>query len=118
MTDPELRELRRRLDSIPRGRGRRIPLELRARVTAWVAKRRDHGDGWVELVHKLGVSTLTLQRWSSSPPSRPSREVMLRCVEVAEPAPVQRTIVLVSPTGLRIEGLTIADVIEILRGLA
>src|SRR6478672_8022071 len=41
MTDPKLRELRRKLDSIPRGRGRRIPLELRARVTAWVAKRRE-----------------------------------------------------------------------------
>jgi len=82
-----------------------------------VAKRRDRGDGWSELVRKLGVSTLTLQRWSSSPPSRLSREVMLRRVEVDEPAPVERTIVLVSPTGLRIEGLTIADVIAILRGL-
>jgi hypothetical protein len=90
MTDPELRELRRRLDSIPRGRGRRIPLELRARVTAWVARRRKDGDGWSELVRKLGVSTLTLQRWSSSPPSR---KVMLRRVEVDEPAPaVQRAI--------------------------
>lgn len=39
MTDPEFRELRRRLDSVPRGRGRRIPLELRPRVTAWVRRK-------------------------------------------------------------------------------
>ena len=115
MTDPELRELRRQLDAIPRGRGRRIPLELRARVTAWVAKRRERGDGWSELVRKTGVSMLTLQRWSTPPSNRP---VKLRRVEVTEPAQVERTIVLVSPTGLRLEGLTIADVIAILRGLA
>src|ERR1043165_2312182 len=115
MTDPELRELRRQLDAIPRGRGRRIPLALRARVTAWVAKRRERGDGWSELVRKTGVSMLTLQRWSTP---RSNRPVRLRRVEVAEPAQVERTIVLVSPTGLRIEGLTTADVIAILRGLA
>jgi hypothetical protein len=81
-------------------------------------RQRKHGDSWSELVHKLGVSTLTLQRWWSSPPSGRSREVILRRVEVAEPASAERTIVLVSPTGLRIEGLTIAEVIAILRGLA
>ncbi len=115
MTDPELRELRRRLDSIPRGRGRRIPLELRAQVTAWVAKHRKRGDSWSELVRKTGVSMLTLQRWSSS---SAHGTVMLRRVEVAEAAPAERTVTLVSPTGIRIEGVTIAEVIAILRGLA
>jgi len=42
---------------------------------------------------------------------------MLRRVEVAEAAPVERTVTLVSPTGIRIEGVTIAEVIVILRGL-
>ena len=116
MTDPELRELRRRLDSIPRGRGRRIPVELRTQVTAWVVKRRKRGESWSELVRKTGVSMLALQRWSSRPARR--RAVMLRRVEVSEAAPVERTVTLVSPTGIRIEGVTIADVIAILRGLA
>ena len=115
MTDPELRELRRRLDSIPRGRGRRIPIELRARVATWVAKHRKRGDSWSELVRKTGVSMLALQRWSSSPVRR---AVLFRRVEVAEAAPAERTVTLVSPTGIRIEGVTIADVIAILRGLA
>lgn len=70
MTDPELRKLRRRLDSIRRGRGRRIRVELPARVAVWVAKRREHDNGWSELARKLGVSGLTLQRWSSGPVRR------------------------------------------------
>lgn len=115
MTDPELRELRRRLDSIPRGRGRRIPVELRTQVTAWVAKQRKRGDSWSELVRKIGVSMLSLQRWSAGPARGP---VMLRRVEVAEAAPAERVFTLVSPTGIRIESVTIAEVIAILRGLA
>jgi hypothetical protein len=35
-----------------------------------------------------------------------------------EAAPTERTVTLVSPTGIRIEGVTIAEVIAILRGLA
>jgi hypothetical protein len=115
MMDPELRELRRRLDSIPRGRGRRIPVELRAQVTAWVAKHRKRGDSWSELARKTGVSMLSLQRWSAGPARGP---VMLRRVEVAESAPTERSFTLVSSTGMRIEGVTIAEVIAILRGLA
>lgn len=91
MTDPELRELRRRLDSILRGRGRRIPVELRVRVTAWVVKRRERGDGWSELVRTVGVSVGTLQRWSSR---RARGRVTLRRVEVAEEEEAERTVTL------------------------
>jgi hypothetical protein len=64
------------------------------------------------LVDKLGVPASTLQRWTSGPSSR---AVMLRRVEIAELAPPERTVTLVSPTGVRVEGVTIS---EILRGLA
>jgi hypothetical protein len=84
-------------------------------VTAWVAKHRKRGDSWSELVRKTGVSMLALQRWSSSPVRR---AVMFRRVEVVEAAPTERTVTLVSPTGIRIEGVTITEVIEILRGMA
>jgi|SRR5882724_6661263 len=116
MTDPELRELRRRLDAIPRGRGRRIPVELRARITACVVvKCRERGDGWSELVRKFGVAAGMLRRWSSR---RTSEQVLLRRVEVTEAAAAERTVTLVSPTGMRVEGVTIADAISVLRGLA
>ena len=79
-----------------------------------MATRRKGGDSWSELERKMGVSTLTLQRWSSS---SASRAVMLRRVEVVAAAPVERTVTLVSPTGIRIDGVTITDVIAILRAL-
>lgn len=84
-------------------------------MTAWVARHRRRGESWSELVRKTGVSMLSLQRWSASPARRP---VMLRRVEVVEAAPAERLVTLVSPTGIRIEGVTITEVIAILRGLA
>ena len=77
-------------------------------------KRRERGDGWRELVEKLGVPASTLQRWSSH---SSGRAVMLRRVEIAEAAPTERMVTLVSPTGVRVEGVTISEVITILRGL-
>lgn len=41
---------------------------------------------------------------------------MLRRVEVAEAVSAERTVTLVSPTGIRVEGVTISEVITILRG--
>jgi hypothetical protein len=43
MKDRELRDLRRWLETIPRGRGYRIPRQLHERITAWVALHRERG---------------------------------------------------------------------------
>ena len=115
MKNRELRELRRWLDTIPRGRGHRIPRRLRERVTAWVALHRECGAWWSELAAQIGVPAKTLKRWSAPSSSRP---IALRRVEVAEVAEPARTITLVAPTGVRIEGVTVADAIAILRGLS
>jgi len=114
MMDRELQDLRRRLDTIPRGRGRRIPVALRERVVAWLTVRRVRGDWWCELARELGIPASTLKRWTT-PRAEGTRP--LRPVQVIEEPPC-RTMTIVSPSGLRIEGVTIADVIEILRGLA
>jgi transposase-like protein len=114
MMDRELQDLRRRLGAIPRGRGRRIPVALRERVVAWMAMRRARGEWWCELARELGVTASTLKRWTT-PRAEGARP--LRPVQVIE-APPCRTMTIVSPSGLRVEGVTIADAIEILRGLA
>ena len=114
MTDRELQALRRRLGMIPRGRGRRFPADVRERIVVWAAERRAHGDWWCELSRELGVPARTLKRWATP---RPERVVSLRPVDVIDERPV-RTVTIVSPSGLRIEGVTIADAIAILRGLA
>jgi transposase-like protein len=115
MADHELQALRRRLDTFPRSRGRRIPDELRVRVATWVAQQRERGERWSQLARLLDVSEPTLQRWSPEPQASKLR---LRPVVVDEAAPAARTVTLVAPSGLRLEGVTIADAIAILRALA
>lgn len=114
--DRELRDLRHDIGAILRGRGRRFPAALRERIVAWTAARRARGDEWRELSRALGVPTQTLQRWAIPRPGR-ERGLALRPVTVIDEPP-SRTVTVVSPSGLRIEGVTIADVIAILRGLS
>ena len=111
-----LRALRRDLGAIPRGRGRRIPAALRARVITWTVARRTRGAGWRELARELGVPAGTLTRWLALRPAQ-APPVALRPVTVLD-APARSPLRLVAPSGLRIEGVTLADVIAILRGLA
>jgi transposase-like protein len=116
MPDRELRDLRHRLAAVPRGRGRRFPAALRDRILAWTSERRARGDEWRELSRALDIPAQTLQRWATPRPER-ERSVALRPVAVSD-EPLSRTVTVVSPSGLRIEGVTIADAITILQGLA
>ena len=114
MQDREGRELRRRVARLKRDRpGFRFSTKLRAEITAWVAEQRERGAWWCELSRAIGVPEQTLKRWTAP---RTTASAVLP-VEVID-APPAGTVTLVSPTGLRIEGVAIADAIAILRGLA
>lgn len=115
-TDRELRELRHHLSGIPRGRGRRFPAALRQRIVAWLVLRRAQGAECRELALELGMSTTTLQRWLTAR-REPPRHLALRPVTMLD-EPAQRSLTLVGPSGLRLEGLTLADVLALLQGLA
>ncbi len=115
MQDCEARELRRRVARLQRDRpGFRFSPALRAEISAWVAEQRRHGVWWCDLSRAIGVSAATLKRWTT--PRAVATAVMLP-VEVVDVPPIG-TVTLVSPTGLRIEGVAIADAITILQGLA
>jgi hypothetical protein len=115
MQDREGRELRRRVARLKRERpGFRFSTKLRAEITAWIAKQRERGAWWSELARAIGVSEQTLKRWATP---RATTSASLLPVEVIDAPPVG-TVTLVSPTGLRIEGVAIVDAIAILRGLA
>jgi hypothetical protein len=115
MEDREGRELRRRVARLKRERpGFRFSRALRAEITAWVVEQRGRGAWWCDLSRTIGVPARTLKRWSAA--SSTASAAMLP-VEVID-APPPGTVTLVSPTGLRIEGVAIADAIAILRGLA
>jgi len=78
--------------------------------------RRAGGARWSELARELGVSAVTLKRWLSARSAHTDQATLRPVVVSDEPAP--QTLTLVAPSGLRIEGVTLADVIAILGGLA
>lgn len=115
MMDREARELARRVARLGRrGRGMQYPRQLRERIAAWVRARRQQGDWWCDLSRAIGVSAETLKRWAAD---HGTSQIALVPVEVLD-APPAGTVTLVSPTGLRIEGVAVVDAIAILRGLA
>lgn len=114
MQDREAKDLRRRVARLKRDRpGFRFSASLRTEITAWVVKQRERGEWWCELSRAIDVPAETLKRWAT-----PRRDaVAMLPVHVIDLPPVG-TVTLVSPTGLRIEGVAISDAIAILQGLA
>ena len=91
---------------------------LRRRAVTIAQKRRDAGVAVTSVARELGVRPQALRLWLQAPRSRPR----LRRVAVsAAPEPVAPTpglSVLVTPQGVRVEGLDLATLVALLRGLA
>jgi hypothetical protein len=106
----EARFLRRELDRIGTRRGRCVAPELKARVSAWIRARRAEGCTVGELAAELGLADGTVLRWSND---GVRTIVPVRVVPDATP----ETVAVASPSGFRIEGLTLADAVRVLREL-
>jgi len=97
--------------------GWRYPAALRRLAVEYChACRRTH-QSFSEIAEALGISTVTLGRWldteSESSPSR-FREVV---VEPLQPSPTSPALTVVLPSGLRVEGLGLSQVIELSQAL-
>jgi transposase-like protein len=104
--------LRRELDRIGTRRGRCVSAELKLRASAWIVRERGAGRAVSELAHELGIASGTVLRWSSETGTRAL--VPVRVVpDVAE----ARTVAVVSPSGFRIEGVTLSEAARLLREL-
>ena len=116
MENYELERLRRRLAAAgghgSRGYGSELRTEVQQAARRWAAR----GGAQRVLADKLGLSRATLARWTSG---EDEAAPTLRAVDVVEngDAP-ENELVAVLPGGVRIEGLTIADVAELARRLA
>jgi hypothetical protein len=119
--DEELRDLRRELARVERGRGHWYPDAVRDRVAAWVRRRRLAGATWRMLAIETSLPTETLRRWVSR--STPTRDSVTSLVPIEIVGDVEvstaedRGVRLITRAGNRIEGITIADAIAIVRVL-
>ena len=100
----------------------KLPDAVRVAAISYTRRRVSHGVSQAAVARELGVTTMTTARWMamSTAPKSPARRraKKMRAVRVVEtPAVVGGTIVAITRDGLRIEGMTIGDLLTLVRGL-
>jgi hypothetical protein len=87
---------------------------VRAQVLAYARRERAAGQSWQRIGRAVGVSASALKNWSRMP--RPARTLVPVRLAAAPTGPAS-TLVLVSPSGYRVEGLDLATASALLRAL-
>lgn len=109
-TEQEARNLRRAMGQ--RGRGRPIPAGVRGAALAYVERRRAEGASQEMIARELGIAQHTVSAWLRKAASE--AKVALVPVRVDYTAPISGVdIVVTTPRGLRIDGLSLDDVCTI-----
>ncbi|MEM8995607.1 MAG: helix-turn-helix domain-containing protein [Acidobacteriota bacterium] len=112
MDKTEIRLMQEEIQASRPEEGRwRCPGALRQRVLETVEAYRAQGLSRKVLAKELGVSESTLLRW------RRQSQAGFRPVRIKEEASGPTSLILVTPSGCRLEGLGASTAIEILRGL-
>lgn len=111
MAQREAESLRRELDRVEGRRGPCFPEDLKQRARAWILRRRSEGVTVAVLAAELGLSSGTVLKWSAGATTR-----ALVPVEVV-PEPHERTVSVVSPSGFRVEGMSLVEAAALLRAL-
>jgi hypothetical protein len=108
--ETEIRRLRATLARREGGRGKRFAPELRRQIAAVGRRLRDAGQSWFRIGREIGLPGETVRRLCEAAPS-------FVAVEVVDDV-VARDLVVVAPTGYRVEGLDINAVVALLARLA
>jgi hypothetical protein len=100
-----------------RGLRQRIPETVRQEVLRDVDEARAQRRPWAEITAALGLSKSARTRWRRG--TRRSSTPMLRSVRVvAPPRATAPERVVITRAGHRVEGLSLAEVLEVVRALA
>ena len=95
--------------------GWRYSPDLRALGTEYCRSQRRAGRPFREIAEDLGISTLTLSRWHDESSSAGFRPVeVIADSEIGDPAE-EMSLSVLTPGGLRIEGLSWPQVLELAR---
>ena len=118
MSKQEAEGLRRDLRRHAGARGKRFEPELRARIVAFAERRRREGASWMAIATELGACFETVRRWCSGvePTSAQLRRVEVVADAVTVPS-ARSPLALVTPNGLRVEGVSLDEIITLVRAL-
>ncbi len=104
----EQRKWKEAFSKMRRGRGQRYAPELKSQASAWAKAERRAGGSWKTIAAAIGVHPKTLRDWCMQ-----AGETRLRRVHVVEDeAPASVSVV--SPSGYKIEGLTLSEATALL----
>ena len=98
-----------------RGRGRRYPEDLVNAAVAYVTARRAKGITLRAAAREIELSWRTVEHWLHH--RRPAREATLRRVTIAPPLRAAPAVTVVTPQGVRVEGLDVEQAAELLKRL-
>jgi hypothetical protein len=118
--------LRRQVELVRGGGARaRLPVELKQAVLAHVRARRERGVTWSAIEDEVGVSAKRLHTWlrvvsrAKSPAAVVVQPRMVPVRVVSRPVSALRGEIIVrGPRGVTVEGMSVADVAELLAELS
>ena len=114
MDRPEVVRLRRELDRQSRRRQRRrYPAGLRREALEYARGRHGQGAETAEIAGELGVKIGTLRGWLRRTKAFRAVEVIERRAPETANASMKASMVVTTPRGLRIEGLDVAGLAEL-----
>ena len=105
----DLKRLRKKIDG-GRSAGGHVPSDVRAEVVATTERAHDDGASYTALADALGIKLQTLSRWRETRPT--AKLVAVRVPLHAAGFTVH------APHGIRVDGLSLDDVAELLKRLA
>ncbi len=115
MSEHGAASLRREISKVPRGPGLWFPQSLRDRVVEWaLARRESTGESWETIGLELGIAGESVRRWCARSDKAAPR---MRRVEIVSDDRAEPAVSIVSPTGYRVEGLSLAAAAAMLRML-
>ncbi len=110
----ELSKLRQQLENKRDSRGR-VPAAIKRAALLIIERARQNGMSYRAISKQIGVNNHTLRYWRETSKTKS----VIKAVRIAEPnAKPKSEVVLVGPRGLRIEGLNLSELAELLVRLA
>ena len=118
--DQRARQLRRAIVKLGRRRGRpeQIPAAIRNGVLKYMKRHHANGINRNGLARAVGVSVTTLKRWESAAAEREQPRALVPVAVRVPPSGADKQLVLITASGLRLEGLGVEEAAWLLRELS